>query len=429
MKQPKIPIEIKRGEASFAWHYSTGQVEDLSFDVAPSSRLIRGIFGMPFGMCYLEKRAPIEDGIQLIYEYMTDLSLTVTRTLTDEGLMERYEWRNVGKKDISVADGEVGVYVTFAEKYDLREVTLAHRAYTHILAGGKTFYMANARCNGAPGGVGLVLIEGQIAEVKEERLHPAERGDLIAFMPARTIAPEESVTWQWLVFPYADEQAFWRVVTPYAHKINVTPLCPTVGQSVTVTVDDAAPAEVEVNGEIVANPFLSPAGPFTLRPIAGDEETVLAMSGLSQAERWAEAYHGLSRSKKGNPRRHIAESVRLAERFAETGEQADYDGAVAAMYAYYRTYGAYRRPQVGMPAVLIKSSEGLRQQFARHVGGVLKPSRRRYTRETALGEYETLRVADYVFDGKYEQEKKAAYERAKPLIYTPFGILYTEDKQ
>ena len=426
MKRPTIPIEIKRGDASFTWHYCTGQVESLSFAATPSIRWIRGFFGMPYGMCYLDKREQVADGVKHVYEYMTDLKLTVTRTLTDEGLVERYTWQNAGKKDIAIQEGEVGVYVTFAEKYDVKEVTRAYRAYTEILAGGKTFYMYNTRCNGATDGVGLVLQEGRIAEVKAERLHPAERGDLVAYMPAVTLAPDETVNWQWLVYPYADESEFWQVARRYAHKINVTPLWPKAGQSVTVTVDDRTPDEVVVNGEKVANPFKSPEGTYTLQPVADEEETLLTMKGISLAERWADEYHGLRRGQKNNPRRYIAESSQMAARFAQSGEQGDYDAAVNALYAYYRTAGAYRQAQMGMPQVLIRSNEGLRKMFARHVDTILKPSRRRYTADTALGTYEMLRVADYVFDGKYAEEKQRAFEEATPKLFTPYGILYLD---
>ena len=156
---------------------------------------------------------------------------------------------------------------------------------------------------------------------------------------------------------------------------------------------------------------------------------MLELVGQAAPERWAEAYHGLSRSKKGNPRQYVAESNRFAERFAQTGAQEDYDRAVAALFAYYRTFGAYRHPQVGMPAVLIRSNEGLRQRFAHHVGTVLKPSRRRYTRDSALAEYEMLKVANYVFDGKYRQEAKDAFARATPLIFTPFGLMYMGEEK
>ena len=246
-------------------------------------------------------------------------------------------------------------------------------------------------------------------------------------MPAGTLAPDERVVWQWLVYPYADADEFWRIATRYAHRIEVNPLLPTVGQSVSVKVDGVAPEMVSVDGQLVSNPFPAPAGPFTLAPVEDDALTVLVLSGMPHAERWADARHGLSHSKRANPRRHIADGNLYAARFAAKGEQADYDRAVAALYAYYRTLGAYRHPQACMPAALIRSNSGLKEMFARHVATVLKPSKRRYTAQTAIAEYEMLRVADYVFDGEYQTQKQAAFDRLTPLYFTPFGTLYSDE--
>jgi len=426
----KPPIEAHRGESSVAWHYCTGQVEQLVLPKAdPDFTWIRGIFGMPYGMCYLDKRERVEDGVRHVYEYMTDIRLTVTRTLTDEGYVERYEWQNVGKKAVEIAAREVGVYVTFAERYDIREVAVPYRAYTHFLLAEDVFYMYNARMSGDEAGVGLVLTEGRVAEVREERLHPAERGDLIAFLPPTVLAPDDKICWAWTVFAYADRAEYWQVVRRYAPKITISPRLPEVGEKVLVTVDDEVPPTVTVDGAVVDNPFRAPYGAFVLQPIADRPETTIACSGVPHVVRWSEAYRGWSRAKGANPRRHIAESVAYAEQFAATGDTAMYDNAVRALALYYRTLGAYRRPQAFLPRVLIKSNDALRQQFAAHVEGVLRPNRRRYTAQTALAEYDMMRVANYVFEGKYAVEEEATRMRAMPLLDTPFGPLFGEGKE
>jgi hypothetical protein len=421
------PIVVNREQMSVCWHYCTGQVESLTLrESAHPFEWMRGIFGMPCGMCYLDKREPIVDGCRHTYIYMNDLRLTVSRTLTDSGYVERYEWQNAGKKEISIADGEVGVYVTFAEKYDIRDVVLPYRAYTHVMCAGDTFYIYNARCNGAAGGMGLVMQEGEVAEVQAERLHPRERGDLVAYMPAVTLAPQETVVWQWLVFAYDDVGEFWSTVRQFAHKLRLNPLMPEAGQMVTVDVDDVVPDTVLVDGKEVFNPFPAPVGDFVVAPIADDPKMVVKMQGLSHVERWARAYRGWGRAKH-NMRDYIAESVSLAARFADTKQQDDYDRAVAALAAYYRELGAYRAPQAFLPALLIKSSDYLRQRFARHVDTVLRSHRGRFTAQTAFAEYDMLTVADFVFDGKYAEQVIEAKARALPLINTPFGNLIGKD--
>ncbi len=422
----KIPCEVSVGANVVEWHYATGQVETLRLAADSSFGWIRGIFGMPYGMCYLDKRERLDRGIRHIYEYMSDLRLTVERTLDEEGYSERYVWRNVGKKPLDLAADELGVYATFAEKYDIADVCRRYRAYTHALVAGDVFYMYNARLNGDTAGVGLVLTEGVIDRLAEERLHPEERGDLVVMLPARTLAPDEEIVLSWRLFAYADREEFGRRIGQYAPLLQIDPICPEVGQSVRVTVDGVSPAEVRLNGIGVSNPFIAPKGEFVLQPMAEDDLCRLVLSGTPHVGVWAERYRGWGRGKY-NPRRYVAESAAYTAAYEMTGDAGDLQRAADALRAYYHTPGAYRKPQAFLPVPLLRKDDALRARFERHLAVCLRPNRRRYTADRALAEYSMLCVAEALFAGRYAEAKEAAKADVQPLLDTPFGKLFVGD--
>lgn len=273
-KKETIQHSVANETMRVEWHYTTGQTESLHrLDVTPQFEWIRGRFGCPGGACYLDKRSALPNGIRHIYEYMTDIRLTVTRCLTDEGYEEEYVWENVGKSSIEIKEGDLCVYATFAEKYDIAPVCLPYRAYTHDFCAHGAFYIYNARTNGEEGGVGLVLKEGCVASLGEERLDPRQRGDLLVNLPACTLQPGRRIRLGWLVFVYDDEEGFWRVVRRYAPKIRVSPLEPIPGQSVSVSVDDKVLETVLVNGVETPVPFACPEGDLLVAlPQAIEEE-------------------------------------------------------------------------------------------------------------------------------------------------------------
>ena len=420
MKQQSIAHRVTSDGKSVEWHYTTGQVEDLHLAEGQFG-WVRGTFGLPYGICYLDKRAAIEGGICHTYEYMTDLRLTVKRTLCDAGYAEHYIWQNVGKKPIDIKDGEVDAYVTFAEKYDIRKVAVPYRAFTHILHAGSVCYIYNARMNGAKDGVGLVLQQGQVGQVVEERLHPAERGDIALTLPACTLQPEETREWRWLVFAYADEKAFWQVVSEYTHQIKLSALYPAAGQSVAVTVDGSMPATVRIDGNEQANPFVAPVGRFTLQPVENEDAVCMQMQGLPEVVHWANCYRhwGVGNA---NPRRHItACNLHLAE--YDNGDKEGMARAIASLKSYYRTLGALARPQVGIPVRVLEKDEGLRIQFARHVDRVLR-AKGRYTAQRVWATYRMLQLAVQVLGEGYLAALETAAQDAAPLFATPFGPLF-----
>ena len=67
MKKPRVAIGIDKENCAVQWHYATGQVESLRLGQETAFNWVRGRLGLPSGMCYLDKRETIEDGIRHVY--------------------------------------------------------------------------------------------------------------------------------------------------------------------------------------------------------------------------------------------------------------------------------------------------------------------------------------------------------------------------
>lgn len=485
MKKP-IAHSMANRVFSLDWHYTTGQVESLHrVDVSPRFQWIRGRFGLPCGMCYLDKRYAIEGGIGHVYEYMADLRLTVERRLTEAGYTERYVWRNVGNAPLTIEEEELGVYATFAEKYDVEAVTVPYRAYTHIMCAQGAFYMANARCDGSADGVGLVVTRGHIASVGAERLDPRQRGDLILYLPPCRLMPDQCVTLEWLVFGYDDMAQFWATVGRYAPKLQLSPRYPTPGQEVCVYVDERAVDSVLLDGRATANPFVCPATPFWLTlpaecaqntptectdnaPIVGGENAPQsadkpdddgvdaqqeAIGGgeeapndatpdlpdpadsavplgwyirpCSHAALWASFYRSLGRGR-NNPRRQLVLCEEALARFAHrqaqsTPDLALYQSAQSALLRYY-SQGGLHRVDACLPAALLAADDTLRAYFVRQLHHAMARRKPLFSVQYVLAMYDMTRVGLAL--GLDCEAWHARFQHyARPILHTPFGDL------
>ena len=470
-----IAHSVANDQFCLEWHYTTGQVESLHrVQVSPQFQWIRGRFGLPIGMCYLDKRYAIEQGIGHVYEYMNDLRLVVERRLTPQGYVEHYCWANVGKTPIDIQADEVGVYVTFAEKYDIEQVTSPYRAYTHIMCAQGAFYMANTRCNGQSDGVGLVVTQGHVASVGAERLDPRQRGDLIAYLPPCRLLPGQSVDWQWLVFGYDTLQRFWQVVGRYAPKLQVSPRYPTAGQQVCVRVNDKPVPTVLLDGAVVANPFVCPVHAFWLTlpdeqnvPYVGDtfasstqdedqkcrsdaavpedtadntpEQSANADAEVARsfsipigwyiqpcthAQLWASCYRAPGRG--ANPRQQLVLCDNALQQFVQS--QSDgapdyevYQNAVVALLRYYRQ-GGMRRVDACLPQSLLAADDQLRAYFAKQLRHALARKKALFGAQYVLAMADMTRIGQALgFDCADRYNHFAQY--AELLLHTPFGEL------
>lgn len=201
------PLTLSNSIWRIFWHYTTGGVESIRLVKDQAMEWVDGRFGLPFGPCFLDKREVIDGGIRLTYEYMVDLRLTVERVLEGEIYKERYTWQNVGKNPLPIKENEVGVYVTFADRGERSDVFWSCRAFTHVMQGSR-LYVASCRANGAPDGLALVSTKGQIERVTEEYPTRRDRGELIAYLPALTLEPQEMTSWEWVLFAYDNEQDY-----------------------------------------------------------------------------------------------------------------------------------------------------------------------------------------------------------------------------
>ncbi len=264
--RPKVPSTLTNDHWHLFWHYTTGSVESIRLQDDPTRmEWSRGRFGMPYGACFLDKRETREGGVRLTYEYMVDLRLTVDRYLVGEEYREEYVWQNVGKKPVEIKEKEVGVYVTFAERGERSDVFVARRAYTHILSGSR-LYMASSRADGTLGGLALTSTEGEIAEVKEEYPTASDRGELVAYMPPKTLSAGEEIKWGWVIYDYTDDADYAAKTARYAPVWRICPLWGEEGENVRFGTNESESesavfvkdkTRLEWNGEYVVLPSLS----------------------------------------------------------------------------------------------------------------------------------------------------------------------------
>ena len=405
-KKQKVKLEAKNQLFEVEWHYTDGRVTNLRSPRFPQFEWVQGKFGLPVGPCFLDGCEATTGGVRHIYEYMEDVRLTVDRVLSEDGYTETYTLANVGKKPLTLKEGDYGAYVTLAEQYDIALVSLPRRAWTHI--GHNCLY--SVRCDGTAGGVGLVLTEGCMARIGEERPGRRQRGDLVAICPEMTLNPEETYRWVWKVFAYENEEEFLRVVRPYAKQWQICPLSPRLGEKVQVLVDGET-VEFVHNGNKKCGFF--PAEVNNQVCIDGYEMTI--------AGRGGEVYQAQPDGSRAATL--LAEADLLLHVFLVDKQEETYQKAVKALLGYYR-WGGTRRLDFGVPLPLLKHSEPLRTLFAKQAKRALA-DKKILSRNNVLGQADVLVKAAALWGGVYAEAASLAAIRAKTLIQTPFGPLFT----
>lgn len=410
----KINNEMTNEYWQVAWHYATGQVDSLRMVGDPTQmQWSKGRLGLPYGACFLDKREPLQDGVRHIYEYMQDIRLTVDRRLVDRGYCERYVWRNVGKKPIELPAGEYGVYVTCAEQYDLMKVARTRRAYMNTLLTERHTLVANTRLAPDLPCLGIVWQEGAAAALREERLWPVQRGDVIALLPSVTLQPDESIAWQWLFFAYTQDEEFWRVAQPYTGRWNVACMSATPGETVTATRNGEMRAAVAEVGTV---------------KLDWDEDS-LRLPVASPHYRLADGYRPPLFHSFNAPAAlaHADESMTL---FALTHDTGLYARAVEEMTKYY-AHGGAKRLDWGIRADLIASSDRLRHAFAKQAAYALRQTDDTllWTPRNVLGLWGVLRTAGELRIAGCEAAAQIAKIDVDIYNHTPWGTVWPQGEE
>ncbi len=152
----------------------------------------------------------IPDGIRAVYE-TTKLTVTVTRRCQNQRLTEEYRFRNKLSSDVFLRRGEVGIYTTWNDSYDLAEKCLPYHCHTHIWCGGDVSWVYARKMGMCDFGLGLVLLKGSLDTYSIERdlsQWSNDRGDIIVHPSPFVLAPGEEMVLSWELFWYKDGHFF-----------------------------------------------------------------------------------------------------------------------------------------------------------------------------------------------------------------------------
>ncbi|NCA67087.1 MAG: hypothetical protein EOM87_03370 [Clostridia bacterium] len=357
-------------------HRMTGGIERLT-KVGDNNffNWIQGRFGMPFGMNFLDKTEILEGIVRQTYAYFSYLDLYVERELTEEGLKEKYTFKNTGDKEMVFTEGELGIYATFADSLDIAEVAKNRRAHSHIWCGAYSSYIYNAKMNGAEDGVGLVLTKGALSRHTEEDGNSGKRGDVVLRLPAITLDEGETYELEWLVFPYENKQQFFDIIeSKGALLIEASNFFPSIGDNIIIRAkaDKASlnGAEFAFDNNIAEVPILF-EGEQQINISYGEKHTfirVFAGEYVSADTDKIIEYYGVKKclSKKSSAK-PLLEARKNVDWYKKIGDRGYLALASVELFRYYRIYKAENIADIGIPIVFFKDNQELLGQFKNQV--------------------------------------------------------------
>ena len=125
---------------------------------------------------------------------------------------ETYRFTNISQKTVFVQRGEISVYATFNDSYDLGDECLTKRCHAHIWCGGDVSYIMGLRMGGEAPHLGLCLTKGSLCaysiERNEEELSN-DRGDILLHPTPFNLEPGESYELEWVLFWHEGEEDFY----------------------------------------------------------------------------------------------------------------------------------------------------------------------------------------------------------------------------
>ncbi|MGI6700881.1 MAG: hypothetical protein ACOX3U_00190 [Christensenellales bacterium] len=221
-----------------------GNLDSMTIDADPGHMNFvasKAGFGIPYGTFYTETIEKKDNGIEATYQLYADkVTLKVFRRTTADNYIETYTFINNNKERIEIQSDKLGIYAPFNDNYDILEVTLNRRCHAHIWCGGNCAYIYGLRMNGGDGNVGLVLTKGYIDSYGIERKNNSnDRGDIILYLPAVSLEPEESLVVEWEMFAFKDVRDFFNKASEYDTFINLQTrkFSMALYETVTVTAD------------------------------------------------------------------------------------------------------------------------------------------------------------------------------------------------
>ena len=138
---------------------------------------------------------------------------------------ERYTFTNNSDRDVFTSLTDIGIYAPFNDDYVDAQTCLRYRCHTHIRCGGNVSYIMAYRMGGEPPHLGLILTQGALSGYSVERNTERmsnDRGDFILHPAPFSLAPGESCSLEWVLFPFREEKDFFEKAKKYSgHFIEI----------------------------------------------------------------------------------------------------------------------------------------------------------------------------------------------------------------
>ena len=167
-------------------------------------------FGLPSGNNFLLNSSYEGESFVGEFLYFSDIVCTLIVARTEEGVAFRYLFKNTSKQKIELAEGDLGIYLPFNDKFDDPELSLRRRVHAHVRAQGRA-YIYCERYSGDLPSLGWIMTKGENFSYALERgIGKALRGEILLQLPAMTLEPEEVYTCEALLFPCHGKEDFFK---------------------------------------------------------------------------------------------------------------------------------------------------------------------------------------------------------------------------
>jgi len=140
------------------------------------------------------------------------LKCEVSRNDDGDIVYEKYTFTNISDKDVFTSLKDISIYTPFNDNYTDAKTCMTNRCHTHIWCAENVTYVMTLRMGGEPPHLGLVLTEGSIGGYSVERdisKMSNDRGNFILHPSPVALAPDESFTISWTLFPHNGKEDFY----------------------------------------------------------------------------------------------------------------------------------------------------------------------------------------------------------------------------
>lgn len=180
-----------------------------------------------------------------------ELTVSVESERTGDIIKEKYIFTNNSCKDVFTSLTDIGIYTPFNDDYVDAKTCLKYRCHTHIWCGENVSYIMALRMGGGTPNLGLVLTKGALYGYSVERelqKMSNDRGDFILHPMPFSLAPKESYTLEWILFPFNDKRDFFEQAESYCEhfvEIEAENYVIFEGESINVTIMPKFEYEIE----------------------------------------------------------------------------------------------------------------------------------------------------------------------------------------